>query len=122
MNFLMNEEFHSNALKIPLDERSKYLRKLAVKTLVSGKRAHLGSAMSIVEIIRVLYDDFLNVLSVASPYFTIAFFPLCTTDIKTASLKQSDYYQFHQIKRLNLLMLGLVMVILVLILEIIIRM
>jgi transketolase len=34
---------------------------MAVKTLESGKRAHLGSAMSIVEIIRVLYDDFLKI-------------------------------------------------------------
>ncbi|SVC71634.1 uncharacterized protein METZ01_LOCUS324488, partial [marine metagenome] len=33
---------------------------MAVKTLESGKRAHLGSAMSIIEIIRVLYDDYLQ--------------------------------------------------------------
>ncbi|SVB99478.1 uncharacterized protein METZ01_LOCUS252332 [marine metagenome] len=48
-----------DALNIGLDERSRYLRKMVVKTLDSGKRAHLGSAMSIMELIRVLYDDFL---------------------------------------------------------------
>ena len=51
---------HQAALMIPLDDRSRYLRKMAIKTLESGKRAHLGSAMSIIEIIRVLYDDFLQ--------------------------------------------------------------
>ena len=56
----MSDIMHQAALEIPLDKRSKYLRKMAVKTLESGKRAHLGSAMSIMEIIRVLYDDFLQ--------------------------------------------------------------
>ena len=55
----MNEELRKSAMATKLDDRSKYLRKLAVKTLESGKRAHLGSAMSIMEIVRVLYDDFL---------------------------------------------------------------
>ena len=57
----MNDALHNAALEIPLDERSRYLRQVAVKTLESGKRAHLGSAMSIMEIIRVLYDDFLKI-------------------------------------------------------------
>lgn len=48
-------------LKIKLDDRSVFLRKTIIEALESGKRAHLGSAMSILEIIRVLYDDFLNV-------------------------------------------------------------
>jgi transketolase len=55
-----NDALNKAAMDIPLDERSRYLRRMAVKTLESGKRAHLGSAMSIMEIIRVLYDDFLN--------------------------------------------------------------
>jgi len=55
----MNNIMHQKALNISLDERSRYLRKMVVKTLDSGKRAHLGSAMSIMELIRVLYDDFL---------------------------------------------------------------
>ena len=57
----MNELLHQEALKIKLDERSRYLRRMAVKTLESGKRAHLGSAMSIFEIVRVLYDSFLKI-------------------------------------------------------------
>ena len=57
----MDDIKHHMALDIDLDERSKYLRKMVVKTLESGKRAHLGSAMSIMEIIRVLYDDFLKI-------------------------------------------------------------
>ena len=56
----MNDAMYQAALDIALDGRSKYLRKMAVKTLESGKRAHLGSAMSIIEIIRVLYDNFLQ--------------------------------------------------------------
>ena len=57
----LNNIEHQDALKISLDERSRYLRKMAIKTLESGKRAHLGSAMSIMEIIRVLYDEYLNI-------------------------------------------------------------
>ena len=56
----MSNTMQKNALAISLDKRSIYLRKMAIKTLESGKRAHLGSAMSIMELIRVLYDDFLN--------------------------------------------------------------
>ena len=57
----MNNSMHQAALAIPLDERSRQLRQIAIKTLESGKRAHLGSAMSIMEIIRVLYDNFLKI-------------------------------------------------------------
>ena len=55
----MDNILQQEALNIGLDERSRYLRKMAIKTLESGKRAHLGSAMSIMELIRFLYDDFL---------------------------------------------------------------
>ena len=44
----------------PLDERSKYLRKLVVRTLEGGERGHVGSSMSLIEIMRVLYDDVLR--------------------------------------------------------------
>ena len=44
----------------PLDERSKYLRRLVVRTLEGGERGHVGSSMSLVEIMRVLYDDILR--------------------------------------------------------------
>jgi transketolase N-terminal domain/subunit len=43
-----------------LDERSKYLRRLVVRTLHGGERGHVGSSMSLVEIMRVLYDDILR--------------------------------------------------------------
>jgi transketolase len=45
----------------PLDERSKYLRRLVVRALAGGERGHVGSSMSLIEIIRVLYDDILRV-------------------------------------------------------------
>jgi transketolase len=51
------------ALKLatpPLDERSKYLRKLVVRALEGGERGHVGSSMSLIEIMRVLYDDILR--------------------------------------------------------------
>ena len=48
-------------LSVKLDKRSKYLRQIIIKALESGRRAHLGSAMSILEIIRVLYDSYLNI-------------------------------------------------------------
>ena len=43
-----------------LDDRSLELRRLIVRTMQSGGRGHLGSALSIVEILRVLYDDVLR--------------------------------------------------------------
>jgi transketolase len=43
-----------------LDERSKYLRSLVIDGLSAG-RGHVGSPLSIVEILRVLYDDVLDV-------------------------------------------------------------
>ena len=44
----------------PLDDRSKYLRKLVVRALQGGERGHVGSSMSLIEIMRVLYDDILR--------------------------------------------------------------
>ena len=41
----------------PLDERSLYLRKLVLRTLEGGGRGHIGSSMSPIEVLRVLYDD-----------------------------------------------------------------
>jgi len=43
-----------------LDERAIYLRKLVVRGLAGGGRGHLGPAMSLIEILRVLYDDVLR--------------------------------------------------------------
>jgi transketolase len=44
-----------------LDRRSKQLRRSIVGALEGGRRGHLGSSMSMVEMLRVLYDAFLNV-------------------------------------------------------------
>ena len=55
----MNTLLAKKALDIKLDDRSKFLRKLIVKALVGGGRGHMGSAMSLVEILRVLYDRFI---------------------------------------------------------------
>lgn len=50
------------AAAVGLDERSLHLRKMIVDALSAG-RGHVGSAMSLVEILRVLYDDVLAVRS-----------------------------------------------------------
>ena len=45
------------ASDIALDERSVYLRQLVCRTLEGGNRGHVGSTLSLIEILRVLYDD-----------------------------------------------------------------
>jgi transketolase len=49
-----------NGIQIGLDERSLYLRQLVVRALAGGGRGHVGSSMSLIEILRVLYDDVLH--------------------------------------------------------------
>ena len=50
-----------NPYKTPkLDKRSLYLRRLIIRAFEGGTRGHLGSSMSLVEIMRVLYDKFLS--------------------------------------------------------------
>jgi transketolase len=44
-----------------LDARSKALRRTVVETVVKAGRGHLGPALSLIEIMRVLYDDILRV-------------------------------------------------------------
>jgi transketolase len=44
----------------PLDRRSKQLRQTIIRTMKAGNRGHVGSAFSLVEILRVLYDDVLK--------------------------------------------------------------
>jgi transketolase len=51
----------SDPAAVPLDERSRYLRSLVVDALEGGGRGHVGSTLSLIEIIRVLYDDVLDV-------------------------------------------------------------
>jgi len=43
-----------------LDQRSKDLRRKILDTLAAGGRGHVGAALSLVEIFRVLYDDILR--------------------------------------------------------------
>jgi transketolase len=43
-----------------LDERSKHLRRQIIRALVGGGRGHVGPSFSLVEIMRVLYDDVLR--------------------------------------------------------------
>lgn len=40
-----------------LDQRSLYLRSLVLRAMKAGKRGHWGSSASLIEIMRVLYDD-----------------------------------------------------------------
>ncbi|MBF0183180.1 MAG: transketolase [Magnetococcales bacterium] len=44
-----------------MDERSRYLRRLVFRAMQGGGRGHPGSALSLIEIVRVLYDDILQV-------------------------------------------------------------
>jgi transketolase len=50
----------SDPLAIQLDDRSKALRRTIIRTLAAGQRGHVGAAFSLVEILRVLYDDVLS--------------------------------------------------------------
>ena len=50
----------AEGLSPPLDERSLHLRRLVVRGLVGGNRGHVGSSMSLIEILRVLYDHVLR--------------------------------------------------------------
>jgi transketolase len=43
-----------------LDARSRKLRETIVRAILAGNRGHVGSAFSLVEILRVLYDDVLR--------------------------------------------------------------
>src|SRR5438445_13886804 len=43
-----------------LDERSKHLRRVIVRVLQKARRGHVGAAYSLIEILRVLYDDVLR--------------------------------------------------------------
>ena len=44
----------------PLDARSKELRRIVLRMMQAADRGHLGAAFSLVEILRVLYDDILK--------------------------------------------------------------
>jgi transketolase len=44
----------------PLDDRSRHLRRLVLRAMEGGGRGHPGSALSLIEILRVLFDDILR--------------------------------------------------------------
>ena len=56
----LRRELETRLAPKPLDRRSRELRHLALRGLRGGGRGHLGSALSVIEILRVLYDDILN--------------------------------------------------------------
>jgi len=56
----VTSEAHIQLVGNDLDERSLALRRLVVRGLAGGKRGHLGSAFSLIEALRVLYDDVLR--------------------------------------------------------------
>jgi transketolase len=49
-----------SSTSVRLDERSKALRRTIIRVLGTARRGHLGAAFSLVEILRVLYDDVLR--------------------------------------------------------------
>lgn len=51
-----------------MDLRSKHLRRLIVDALEGGGRGHIGASLSLVEILRVLYDSYLSFIAL-NPYW-----------------------------------------------------
>lgn len=51
----------SESRPVPLDARSRALRRLVIGAMTAARRGHPGPALSLVEILRVLYDDILRV-------------------------------------------------------------
>jgi transketolase len=45
---------------MPLDERSRHLRRQIVRVLEGGGRGHIGTSLSLVEMLRVLFDSVLR--------------------------------------------------------------
>lgn len=58
---MMEHETDRTLTTAALDERSLALRRLIVEALEGGGRGHPGAALSLVEILRVLYDDVLRI-------------------------------------------------------------
>lgn len=56
----MDQNYAELARDTVLDHRSRFLRALVLDALEGGGRGHLSSALSLLEIVRVLYDDILN--------------------------------------------------------------
>ncbi len=54
----MNNDISANTP--PLDERAKHLRRQIVRVLEGGGRGHIGTSLSLVEMLRVLFDSVLK--------------------------------------------------------------
>jgi transketolase len=54
------QDLMGESRSIELDERSKELRKLVMRGFSHSGKGHVGSALSLLEILRVLYDDILS--------------------------------------------------------------
>src|ERR1051325_3860678 len=59
-SYASNVNVKTSPIDTRLDPRSKALRKLVMRGIAGGRRGHVGSALSLVEILRVLYDDVLR--------------------------------------------------------------
>ena len=53
---IANQVSHGSSVAT-LDDRGRMLRGMAIDTLEGGSRGHIGSTMSLIEILRVLFDD-----------------------------------------------------------------
>ena len=58
-NFLTSTETQPGLLT-KLDERSFYFRQQVIRIFEHSQRGHLGATFSLLEIIRVFYDDILR--------------------------------------------------------------
>ena len=55
-----SKEIISASREARLDKRSKDLRNLVMRGFVNSKKGHVGSSFSMIEILRVLYDDIMR--------------------------------------------------------------
>ncbi len=60
MNIERKVDLSLNKPSPPQEERSRHIRRLVVEGFDGGGRGHLGSSMSVVEILQVLYDDIMR--------------------------------------------------------------
>jgi transketolase len=58
---MMDDRSRHLLLESKLDDRSRHLRRLVIEALAGGGRGHVGSTLSLMEILRVLYDNVLRV-------------------------------------------------------------
>ena len=57
---MISKSLIKSSFKTKLDKRSKYLRSLVLNGLQNSSKGHVGSSFSMIEILRVLYDDIMK--------------------------------------------------------------